>query len=276
MATYYGFSESEQAGRQYTPTLSLGQRKALGFEPTFERWHKFGFNPAVSTTEESVVPYGGLANFPLGATYPGAQIEVDSDSTDDDGDPIGIGARTVKLYYLTSAGVEKTHTFTMNGTTDVPSGEGAADIWRINGFRVKTMGASQGAVGNIQLRELGNTPIFSQILPGATRAYNSQYTVPAGKRLMITDWSCTSGGVTQDKSWLTFKLMANQDYDGVATGISLFEQSDLTVGAGTVQRHFEVPIAFPAATDIVVNCFGVAATAATQASTYMQGYLVSV
>jgi hypothetical protein len=272
---YYGLPEGQIAS-PYTPTLGLGQRVSLGFGDKFERWHKFGFNPAVSTTEESVVPYGGLANFPLVASYPGAQMEVDSSSTDDDGDPVGIGARTVTVYYLDSAGVEKTWTATMNGTTDVPSGAGIVDIWRINGFRVKTMGTSQGAVGTISLRELDDAPIFSQILPGATRAYNSQYTVPAGKRLMITDWSCTSGGVTQDKAWLTFKLMANKDYDNVASGVNLFEHSDMAVAAGTVQRHFESPISFAAGTDIVVNCFGVAATTAAQASTYLQGYLITV
>jgi hypothetical protein len=272
----YGYN-AEVASGPITQTLTPGQMVALGMGGKLERWHKFGFNPAVSTTEESVVPYGGLANFPLVATYPGAQMEVISDSASDDGDPAGTGANTVTVYYLNSAGAEKTWTATLNGATAVASGAGVVDIWRINGFRVKTMGTgNSGAAGNITVQELDNAPVFSQILPGATRAYNSQYTVPAGKRLMITDWSCTSGGVTQDKAWLTFKLMANKDYEGVNTGVKLFEHSDMAVAAGTVQRKFETPISFEAGTDIVVNCFGVAATAAAQASTYMQGYLITV
>jgi hypothetical protein len=180
------------------------------------------------------------------------------------------------MYYLTSAFVEKTHTFTMDGTTDVASGAGCADVWRINGLRVKTMGSAQGAVGTIQVRELDDAPVFTAILPGSTRAYNSQYTVPAGKRLFITDWSATSGGVTSDKCYLTFKLLANIDHDGVASTTSLFDQAQLSVAAGTVQQRFTTPMSFGAGTDIVVNCAGVAATAAAQASTYLQGYLVTV
>lgn len=271
--TVYGVCDNIAAGPTI-PTLDMGKMLALGMGGKFTRWHKFGFNPSVSTTEESVVPYGGLANFPLVATYPGAKMEVISDSANDDGDPAGTGARTVKIYYLTSAGVEKTETITMNGTNPVETV--ATDIWRINGFRIKTMGSLNGAAGNITLQEIDNSPVFSQILPGSTRAFNSQYTVPAGYRLMVTDMSCTTGGVTQDKSYLMFKLLANKDYDNVASGTSLFEHSALAVAAGTVQRHFEVPISFAAATDIVVNCEGVAATAATQASTYLQGYLIEV
>jgi len=278
--TFYGFG-SAQVSAHYTPTLSLGERIAFGYESGIERWHKFGFNPDVdAAVEASVVPYstGGVkANFPLVATYPGAQVEIDSSSTDDDGDPAGTGARTVTMYYLTSAGVEKTHTFTMDGTTDVASGTGCADMWRINGLRIKTMGSLQGAAGTISVRELDDTPIFTQILPGSTRAFNSQYTVPAGKRLFITDWSCSSLGASRGvNDYLRFKILANKDYDGVSSGINLFEHSDMSVQGDNVHRHFEVPISFPALTDIVVNCQGVAATDHVQASTYLQGYLVTV
>ena len=279
--TFYGFNAQEQAGRQFTPVLDLGMRVALGFQPTFERWEKFGFNPDVdAAVEASICSYstgGVMANFPLAATYPGAQVEIDSTSTDDDGDAAGTGARTVKLYYLTSAGVEKTHTFLMDGTTDVASGTGAADVWRINGLRIKTMGVLQGAAGLISVRELDDAPIFTQIPVGATRAFNSQYTVPAGKRLYITDWACSSYGASRGvNDFLQFKLLANVDHDGVASGTSLFDQAEMSVQGNSTSRHFEVPLQFAAATDLVVNARGVAATDHVQATTYMQGYLVTV
>jgi hypothetical protein len=273
--TFYGFGTA-QASAHYIPTLSLGERVALGYESQFERWHKFGFNADVDdVTEESVVPYGGLANFPLVATYPGAKMEVVSTSTDDDSNVAGIGARTVTIYYLTAAGVEKTEVVALDGTTPVETA--ATDIWRINGFRVKTMGTSQGAVGTITVQELDTAPKYSAIIPGATRAYNSQYTVPAGKRLFITDWECTSvGAVKGTNDFLQFRLLANKDYDGVASGVNLFEHGDMSVEGGGENRHFEVPLSFAAGTDIVVNCKGIAATDHTQAATYMQGYLITV
>ena len=261
------------------PATRIGEMVAEGLVSGIERWHKFGFNPDIdAAVEESIVPYGGLANFPLVAAYPGAQVEIDSSSTDDDGDPMGTGARTVTMYYLTSAYAEKTHTFTMNGTTDVASGAGCADMWRVNGLRIKTKGGlTNGAAGTISLRELDDSPVFTQILPGNDRAYNSQYTVPAGKRLFITDWECSSmGAVRGTNDYLRFKLMANVDYDGVASGTALFEQSDMSAQGGREHRHYEVPISFAAGTDIVVNAVGVAATDHPQASTYMQGYLVTV
>jgi len=273
--TYYGFSETEQASCHYTPVLDLGQRIALGFGGKFARFEKFGYNSAISTAEESLVPYGGLANFPLVATYPGAKMEVVSSSADDDGDPVGTGARTVKIFYLTSAGVEKTETVTLNGATAVETV--ATDIWRINGFRVKTMGSGQGAAGNITLQEIDNAPVFSQILPGHTRASNSQYTVPAGKCLMVTDVTVASGGVTQDKGFLKFKIKANLDCDDVASGINLFTRYIIPCGGcETVIHHLVTPILVPCGTDLVINAEGVAATAGTSAFSAMRGWLITV
>lgn len=228
--------------------------------------HKMGYNPSLSgTIQEDVWNAGGTYVFPPAATYPGAKMEIVSDSADDDGTGTsGTGAQSVKIGYLDGNGVEKSEILATNGTADVATV--AADIWRINSFRVYAAGTGLKAAGNIKLQELDGAPVFSYIAAGQTRARNMVYTVPAGKVLMIRDITCASQAASMDKSFLRFTLRGNVN-DGVRTAVGLdYPLWESVTAAGGMHIALVDPIYVPEKVDLHVVAVGNAAADAAAAS----------
>ena len=80
-----------------------------------ERFCPFGFNDAVGSSAETIWSVGGTYTFPSTATA----LTVVSSSANDDGNPVGTGARTVTIEGLDANYLPVSETVTMNGTTDV-------------------------------------------------------------------------------------------------------------------------------------------------------------
>jgi hypothetical protein len=239
---------------------------AEGNLPNHSRLTKMGYNADIGNTEEVLWSVGGAYVWPVAAQ----RMEVVSSSTDDDGSPGGTGAQTVKIWYLTDTFVEKTETVTLDGTTVVPTV--AADIYRINAFRVITAGAGGVAAGNIDIRNTADTPIYSRIPLGLTRARNSIYTVPIGKVLYITSFSASAGAPAAGH-YTTFTLRAK--YDELAQAIStlFYPYIELGVQDGSVTREFQIPIKFTAGVDIKVSGISDNASAAVRSNVTYSGWL---
>lgn len=217
--------------------------------------HKMGYNADIDgTTVEDMWTAGSTYAFPLVATYPGAKMEVVStDNTNDKAG--GTGALTVKIGYLTDAGVQKSEVVIMNGTTAVQTA--GADIWRINSFRVASGAA---AAGTITLQEIDNSPVFSHIAAGETRARNMAYTVPAGKALVIGSIQIGAAASTVDKAYLKFTLRGNLN-EGAKTTVGLeYPLWEGQVQGGSFQCTLDNPIVVPAGVDLRMKVVGVAAT----------------
>jgi hypothetical protein len=255
--------------------MPIGDMIACGMYGTANKVvHKLGYNASLSgTTAEDVWSQGGTYGFPLAATYPGAKMEVASDSAADKGTATaGTGARTVTIGYLDGSGVEKSETVTLNGATPVETV--AEDIWRINSFRVASAGTGLAAAGTIQLRELDEAPVFSAITIGQTRARNMAYTVPAGKMLMIRELSISSAAASADKAFLVFTLRANCN-NGVRTAVGLDYPLWEGVVAGTGWNiQLAEPIYVPALVDTHMIAVGHEASDAAAASCEWRGCLM--
>jgi hypothetical protein len=215
----------------------------------YTRWAKIGFNETVSgSAEETIIPQGGNYRFLTAAD----SLKIVSSSTADDGAPAGLGARTIRIYYLTDAYVEKTIDITMNGTDSVGTG-GVKDIFRINNCRVVATGDSGFAVGNITITNgTGVRRAIGYILATENRMKQLVWTVPKGKTLYIQE-SVMSAVETAANKYTRLRMLSSYDdkMDSVFTSgnhfVSIIEAS-LTLNAIAIQ--FPIPIRIPQYTDL--------------------------
>lgn len=164
-----------------------------------ERFCPFGYNSDVGNTAESVWSVGGLYTFPSTATA----LTVVSSSANDDGDPVGTGARTVVIEGLDANYAVVSETVTMNGTTAVTTTQ---TFLRVNKAYVATCGSTNSNVGTITIANTTPTTLASI---AATAGLSEQciYTVPAGytayiTRYMLSSYNSTSGASTAGQIWI--------------------------------------------------------------------------
>jgi hypothetical protein len=183
----------------------------------------------------------------------------------------GPGVNVVTIYYLTSTFVEKTVDVILGPKTAVATGAGAADIYRINAFRAKTVGNTGKAVGTISCRAIADTPIYSQIAVGNTRGRNSVYTVPKDKTLYVISATFSAVGVATGKD-VIFTLRTTYD-DLRPTVLRTFFVPSIEVGVmdGPVHIPFDLPLHFPAGVDMIVT--GLAGSDNAKCSSILRGWL---
>jgi len=151
---------------------------ALGLRQGHTAFLKFGFNEDVDTGTEVVAAFGGTFT-PLASAE---TMDVVSSSTDDDGDPAGIGAQTLLISGIDGSRKEQSEVVTMNGTTTVTT----ANSWLgINRIVVLAAGTSQGNVGNISVTATTATTNQAYIPAGDSVTQQCIYFTPAGHNALI-------------------------------------------------------------------------------------------
>lgn len=210
--------------------------------------HKFGLNEDVDNAWEDLWSLGGSYVFPSA----GMQMELVSTSDEDSGDggvnPAGTGVRTVEIHYLDTEYAEQIEVVALDGTATVTTS--AENILRVNGFHSQTTGTSKAAIGEIDLRNLADTPIYARIEAEENRAQQPFYTVPAGKKFYLKYWTFSEG---TNAKWTSFELIATS-YDGETPidGVFFVE----SIGNITEGKHSQplYPIyGYPAQTDIKIR-----------------------
>lgn len=225
---------------------------------------KMGFNGDIDNQEEDLWAVGGAYVFPSAEMG----MEVVSDSALDTSD--GTGARTVKIWYLDDTFAEKTEVITLNGVTPVATV--ATDIYRVNYFRVETAGSGGKAAGNIDIRHLSDTPIYSRIPATLTRARNAIFTVPLGKTLFITQITYSIGS-SVGGVFGTFSMRATYcEFDCVRCTL-FYPFSEIGVEQGPFTITYVVPMKFTEGVDIRVVAKGDSAAANGTATVQYRGYL---
>ena len=111
----------------------------------------------------------------------------------------GTGARTVRVVYLDSAGLQTFATYTMNGTTPVSMGTGFTFIqWA----EVATVGTGTTSVGNISISSTNGAATvattFEFIAAGGNRSLSGRYKVPSNSHAHMLDWSAAAISATMD------------------------------------------------------------------------------
>lgn len=240
----YGFKNAGGMPR-YCSTPYLYQI-AEGSIPGHTPWTKTGYNASVdSAAPEDLWSVGGTFAFPPSPM----QLEVRSNSADDDGNPAGTGVQIVRITYLDTNYVERYEDVILNGTTAVATA--ATNILRVNNFRAHTVGANKVAADYIDIRETDDTPVYSRIAQGQTRARNAAYTVPLGKTLYITSARFSATGAAENKD-VVFTVRASYDDKRGEVLDFLMPIIEIGVSDAGIQLDYEIPIRLPAKTDIRV------------------------
>jgi hypothetical protein len=164
----------------YAPDFPI--RVALGKVPGWSRVTALGHLPAVNsnTVPEDIWTLGGNYPWLSAATL----VKIRSTSIDDA--PGGAGCQSARVNALEDGTyLEKPVTVTLNGTSDVLL---AAPIGACNGLLGMLPGVANAfctTVGDITLRRQDNDEVLAVIPAGKGISQQSQFTVPAGKTLVI-------------------------------------------------------------------------------------------
>lgn len=199
-----------------------------------------GNNPDVDAAEDVWDVGGDVPAFSVG----GFALEAISNDADDDGSPVGNGARTVTISGTTIAGVLQTETLTLNGVAAVASGL----TWGfVNSAEVATAGSSLTNEGIITVRiPAGATKC--QIAAGQGISDGAFYYVPVGYRLIVesvTIWSLTAGTTVMGVG-------------RVRNGVFHF-QAHLSTTVAAVQPSFPAMIPYNSGDLVKVRCISVSA-----------------
>ena len=132
-------------------------------------------NTTIGTSFETICNTNAAQVFPVIA---GADIDVVSGSTDDDGSPAGTGAQTIKVTYLDDNFNQYTETITLNGTTEVEMTE--QNISFIQKAEILTSGTGLAAAGAITIADVTGGGVHAVIDAGSKESGNCTWKIPAG------------------------------------------------------------------------------------------------
>lgn len=215
-----------------------------GNVPDHAQFIKNGYNNALSSSEETLWGGGGDYIFPATAQ----QMEVVSSSASDAA--AGTGARTVEIFYLDNTYAAKTEVVTLNGTTPVATV--ATNMLRVNYFRVKTVGTGLTNAGDIDIRNLADTPIYSRIAAGASSSFDCIYTVPLGKTLYMYNILYSAGSNVANRP---VRYITRANYDNVVNEKTTFfyPYTNIIITDGSCDVPVESPTRVPETVDIKIN-----------------------
>lgn len=198
----------------------------------------------------------------------GIQMQVQSTSANDDGNPVGTGARTVHIHYLDNNYNPQTETVTMNGVGAVTTV--ATNILRINDFHVTTVGTVGQAAGEITLTNVGATVTYARINAGYNRSRNGIFTIPNGKQGYITHWSAFSGS-SGGRHYTRITLRATTHENILYPGVFIATDTAGTQDGG-VSIELDIPIHLPSRTDVKMSCIADAAAANVFVDAHISGW----
>lgn len=190
---------------------SFGLQVARGLVPGIASVNKFGAAPdGVQTTATDIWSRANSsATQQIWLPPTTARVHaIVSDSASDDGDPVGVGARTIRVYGLTAwNAAEVSEDITLNGTTPVNTANSYVIIHRM---KVLTSGATSINVGTITATAATDTTITAVILPTEGQTEMAIYGVPSTQSFYLTKWCCgidKSSGAAADAD---FHLLVNE------------------------------------------------------------------
>ena len=207
---------------------------------------KFGSNPDVDSSNETVWDQGGIYTYPSSAST----VFVSSSSTDDD--ITGTGARTIVVIGLDGDYNEITETVELDGQTQV---ETNASFLRIYRAFVASAGSGGTAVGDIYIATTGESSgvptgtVYAKIRVGENQTLMALYTVPAGYTLYLTRGSISSGTETANK--FIIGRLSVRPFGGVFR-----TQAKVTLADGFIEFDWEFPLRVPEKTDLEARAQG--------------------
>jgi hypothetical protein len=217
-------------------------------------WHyanfKFGFNPDVDDSLETVWAEGGLYSYIETATV----LKVSSSSANDTS--AGTGARTVTLFGLDANYAEISETVTLNGQAAVNT---TKTYIRINRMVVNTAGSGGQNAGVIYAGDgtvTSGVPAdkYATIAIGDNQTLMALWTVPADHTAYLLQKDVTAA-TAQNNKYAEIHLVARPFGE-------VFQTKDKhVIDNGVLHQTYSIPLKFEEKTDIEVRCIGDSAAA---------------
>jgi hypothetical protein len=200
---------------------------------------KFGSNPVVDASLETVWSQGGIYVYPAAASV----MKVSSSSANDDA--TGTGARTVLVAGLDANYNEISETVALDGQTEVLTTSSFIRVFRAF---VVTAGSGATAAGDIYVGTgtvTSGVPatVYAKIPLGANQTLMAVWTVPAGYTAYMDNGTFSAAASNTNhsiKGQLCFR-----PFGGV-----MRVGAEVTLANGFVSFDFEYPISFPEKTDV--------------------------
>ncbi len=162
-----------------------------------------------------------------------------SSSTSDDGDPAGVGARTVEVLYLPDWDTkEASVVVTMNGTTNVvlPS------LVMINKMEVITKGGTNSNVGVIKATAVTDNTITAKIRVGQGRTQQAILGIPSSQTFYIGRLYANSNKGGGAAGLIDMSLLCNPEADSELKNFNVFHPFALAEGGtSALTISFYVP-----------------------------------
>ena len=196
--------------------------------------------------------------------------QITSTSTDDDGDVAGVGARTIKIWGLTSwSATETSQTLTMDGTSNVATSAYVI----IHRMKVLTKGATNVNVGIITATADTDGTVTAQINAGEGQTQMAIYGVPSGETFYIKRLYASfnkSGGAT---GTVDINLCLNQEPDVELLNCQVkHTQGLISTGSSGFPHVFDPPEQYTGPCIIKIKATGGAANLDVSAG--FSGYIV--
>jgi len=230
-------------------TLSEGLRISMGLVPDVSSVNKFGNNDAVGTSFVPVAQ-GGIYRTPQVSGATALRIKAGGNAGDD---AAGAGAREITLIGLDETGAEVSETLaTAGASASLPT---ATTFIRLYRALVSASGtyATQSAgshVADIVIEDAAGSEDWATISLNSFPAGQTEvgaYTVPLGYSAHLSKIAID----VEANKLVTAKFFQRQNIlDTEAPYSAMRLVQNYTGLAGSIVEEFDVPIAFPALTDI--------------------------
>jgi len=206
---------------------------------------KFGFNPDVDDSEETVWAQGGLYSYLETAT----NLKVSSSSLDDA--VTETGARQVELFGLDADYNEISETVVLAGQTAITTSNSFLRINRMVVRSAGTGGQNAGVIyagtGAISSGVPANK--YATIAIGDNQTLMALWTVPAGHTAYLLQKDLTVA-TAQNNKYATIRVVARPEGE-------VFQTKDKHVLDNNVlHQKYDTPLKFEEKTDIEVRCVG--------------------
>jgi len=210
-----------------------------------ESLFKFGFNPDVDDSLETVWAEGGLYSYLSSATV----LKVSSSSANDTS--AGTGARTVELFGLDADYDEINETVTLSGQTAVNTTQSFLRVNRMIVRSAGTGGTNAGVIyagtGTVTAGVPANK--YATVAAGDGQSLMALWTVPRGYTAYVTQTDITVA-TTQNNKYATITFLARPFGE-------VFQVKDKFVKSES--GHMQVytfPLKFEEKTDLEMRCIG--------------------
>lgn len=215
----------DSKGRPIQVTMPYYQAVAEGYVPSVTSINKFGRNTEIDSTVTADVWDGGktVGALPAGtsliwvAPTAAAKHDITSTSTDDDGNPAGDGARTIKLFGLPDwDNSEISEIITMNGTGNVETVNDYVIIYRM---QILTKGATNVNVGTITAtaKAPSATTITARIEVGKGQTQMAIFAIPSIQKFYIDRFYANMNKAGGANGQVDVALLVNPEPDAELT-----------------------------------------------------------